>query len=65
MARHRFTLEQKIEGTKAALRSPYTPRQLKPSLRVYLSRLERQAKRSAGPRGDFIGKVGFRAARGH
>jgi hypothetical protein len=59
MPRHRFTIEQKIEGTRAALRSPYTPRQLKPSLRAYLSRLERQAKKSAGPRGNLLGKVGF------
>jgi hypothetical protein len=47
MPRHRFTLQEKIEGTKAAVKSRFTPPQLKPSLRRYLQRLE---KRGAKPR---------------
>jgi len=47
MARHRFSLEEKISGTKAALRSPYTPPQLKPSLKRYLRRLKQRQNRRA------------------
>jgi hypothetical protein len=41
MGKHKFSLEEKIRGTRAALRSEFTPPQLKPSLRVYLNRLQR------------------------
>jgi hypothetical protein len=44
MGRHRFTRQERIEGTKAALRSRFTPPQLKPSLRRYLEKLRRQAR---------------------
>jgi hypothetical protein len=42
MARYRFSLEEKIAGTRAALKSRYTPWQLRPALRVYLRRLLKQ-----------------------
>ena len=45
MARHQFTLQEKISGAKAALRSKYTPPQLKPSLRRYLDRLQGSSRR--------------------
>ena len=44
MARYRFSIAEKIAGTQAALRSRYTPPQLKPSLRRYLDRLQKQRR---------------------
>jgi hypothetical protein len=36
MASWKQTLKDQIQGTRAALRSKYTPWQLRPSLRIYL-----------------------------
>lgn len=48
MPRHRFSLTERIEGTKAALRSRYTPPQLRPSLERYLARLKREESSQRG-----------------
>lgn len=42
MSRHRFSLQERIDGTRAALRSRYTPPQLRPSLEKYLEMLRRE-----------------------
>jgi hypothetical protein len=36
MANWKLTLEDEIQGARAALRSKYTPSVLRPSLRIYL-----------------------------
>jgi hypothetical protein len=44
MAKYRFTLEEKIAATKAAILSRYTPIELKPGLRVRLAWLQKRRR---------------------
>lgn len=48
MASHRLTRVQKVRGLRKCLRSPRTPRWLRPSIRRYLRKLEQQLRRE-GP----------------
>ena len=45
MAKHKLTKKQQAMGIRKALRSPKTPARLKPPMRRYLARLEKEIRR--------------------
>jgi hypothetical protein len=44
MSRHRLTLRERVRGIEKAVKSPYTPDQLRPGLRVYLRHLRKKLR---------------------
>jgi hypothetical protein len=50
MARHKLTRCEQLKGLRKCLRSKKTPRWLKPSIRRYLQKLQRQVQRESKPK---------------
>src|SRR5271165_4813189 len=57
MSRHRLTLQEQLQGVRAALRSRRTPPQLKEGLRQRLAELERQLQSSPSARRSLGGNT--------